>query len=134
MNDSTDTTQAQTIAGTDNPQAASTPLGASDSKDFQQAAGPEVLQQSRALQVINDGTPIKGGTTVARPASAYVPLVLVIFALVLITLRLIRWVKAAPAAIPVPEVKPATVSEAVTVKPPSPKKSKKASRAKRRKK
>lgn len=140
MDTSTDSTQQQFIPGTDNPQAVSTPAGASDSKDFQQSAGAEALQQQGMLQVINQGTPIQGGTTVARPASAYIPLVLVIFAIVLVSSRLIRWVKAAPAAAPalVQTDKPAAANEVALVKPVTAKmpvkKSKKTSRAKRRNK
>ena len=150
MNNETDS-QTQSITATNNPLDVSTPQGASDAKDFQQAAGVDTLQQTKtdSLQVVNQGQPIQRVTVNARSVSYYIVMGVLVAVTLLVIKRLIRWVKAAPSLTsepakivqPVSEVSAESSSEsepetATVVSPNEPstaksaKKSKKTSRSK----
>ncbi len=126
-----DLSQTQSVTQTSNPQTTSPRIGASDSTQFQQSAGIEALSQSQTLEVVNTGEPIRTEAAKEPSATAYLPLILVILALVLLSARLYRWVKAAPVKVSeVPEPVSAPVVAARPKKKPVGKK--KQSRSKRR--
>lgn len=87
----------QQMNGTDNPQAAQeSRVGASNSSQFQESAGPEVLSQNRELQVVNTGKPndVVKDTGITAGAIAFVVISSAI--LVFIAMSVFKWVMKQP--------------------------------------
>ena len=133
-----DITVGQPVTDTNNPQAVSSPIGASDSKDFQQAAGLEALQQhTDTLQVIDQGEPIQNVKAQSTPFSYYLMMAVLLAITASVIVKLARWVNAAPPspkkAQPTTPVTTESVSEkkADSVEKPKKSKSKKRKRGKK---
>ena len=123
-----DLTQTQNVVSTDNPQGTGTQPGASDASDFQQAAGMEVLNQTRNLTVANNGDPITSSSSGNTSSSSYIFIIIGVVVFLFICYKLFGWIKSAPQSNEFVPPEPVIVPKAPTVK-----KSKKQSRSQRHK-